>query len=128
MAEIRAREDIECPGGMLAFLAYPKAAGRYPVVILMHERYGLVAHTKDLARRCAADGYVVMAPNFFFKHPDQKVLNAGDSRYDMTDPESVELIKDYQNRHPGPSDIVAVAEVADQDQDVTDDDDGQQHD
>src|SRR5439155_2192639 len=35
----------------------------------------------------------VVAPNFFFKHPDQRVLNAGDSRYDITDPESVELIK-----------------------------------
>ena len=93
MAEIRARDDIECPGGMPAFLAYPKAAGRYPVVVLMHERYGLVAHTKDLARRCAADGYVVLAPNFFFKHPDQKSLNAGNARYDMTDPESLVLLK-----------------------------------
>ena len=58
----------------------------------MHERYGLVKHTKDQAMRCARDGFAVLAPNFFFKHPDQKVLNAGDSRYDMTDPESVELI------------------------------------
>ncbi len=85
MAEIATNENIECPGGMPAFLAYPKAAGRYPVVVLMHERYGLVAHAKDLARRCAADGYVVLAPNFFFKHPDQKALNAGNERYDMTD-------------------------------------------
>ena len=28
-----------------------------------------------------------MAPNFFFRHPDQKQLNAGNSRYDITDPE-----------------------------------------
>src|SRR5882672_3068356 len=93
MAEIATNENIECPGGMPAFLAYPKAAGRYPVVVLMHERYGLVAHAKDLARRCAADGFVVLAPNFFFRHPDQTALNAGDSRYDLTDPESVELLK-----------------------------------
>jgi len=70
MAEITTNEEIECPGGMPAFLAYPKAPGRHPVVVLMHERYGLVAHAKDLARRCAADGYVVLAPNFFFRHPD----------------------------------------------------------
>ena len=86
-------EDIECPGGMPAFLAWPAEAGRYPVVILMHERYGLVAHTKDLARRCAEDGFAVLAPNFFFKHPDQKALNAGDARYDMTDSESVTLLR-----------------------------------
>ena len=59
----------------------------------MHERYGLVKHTQDQAMRCARDGFAVLAPNFFFRHPDQKVLNAGDCRYDMTDPESVELIK-----------------------------------
>ena len=84
---------IECPGGMPAFLARPEGAGRFPAVILMHERYGLVQHAKDLAMRCAHDGYVVLAPNFFYRHPDQKQLNAGDSRYDMTDPESVELLK-----------------------------------
>ena len=48
---------------------------------------------QDQAMRCARDGFAVLAPNFFFRHPDQKVLNAGNSRYDITDPESVELIK-----------------------------------
>jgi carboxymethylenebutenolidase len=86
-------QDITCGNGMPAFLAYPASGGTFPTVILMHERYGLVKHTRDQAMRCAHDGFAVLAPNFFFKHPDQKILNAGDSRYDMTDPESVELIK-----------------------------------
>src|ERR1044071_7659059 len=85
-------EEITCQNGMPAFLAYPTGGGRFPTVVLMHERYGLVKHFKDQAMRCARDGFAVLAPNFFFRHPDQKVLNAGDSRYDMTDPESVELI------------------------------------
>ena len=94
---IATRGDIEtksltCANGMPVFLARPSGAGRHPVVVLMHERYGLVAHTKDLARRCASDGYVALAPNFFFRHPDQAKLNAGYSRYDITDPESVELL------------------------------------
>jgi carboxymethylenebutenolidase len=62
------------------------------VIVLMHERYGLVAHTRDLARRCAADGFLVVAPNFFYRHPDQAALNAGNSRYDMTDAEALDLI------------------------------------
>ena len=77
---------------MPVYVAQPKTAGRYPAVILMHERYGLVQHTEDLARRCAEDGFVVCAPNFFFRHPDQRALNAGDSRYDLTDPELVQLL------------------------------------
>ena len=92
-AQELAGEEIVCPGGMPAYLARPRSPGRYPAIVLMHERYGLVEHAKDLARRCARDGYTVLAPNFFFKHPDQKNLNAGASRYDMTDPESVDYLK-----------------------------------
>ena len=72
---------------------YPTGGGKFPTVVLMHERYGLVKHTKDQAMRCARDGFTVLAPNFFYKHPDQKTLNAGDGRYDMTDPESNELMR-----------------------------------
>jgi len=86
-------EEITCRNGMPAFIAYPSGGGRFPAVVLMHERYGLVKHTRDQAMRCARDGYAVIAPNFFFKHPDQATLNKGDSRYDMTDPESVELMR-----------------------------------
>jgi carboxymethylenebutenolidase len=86
-------EDVVCSNGMPAVVAYPaEASGKLPVVVLMHERYGLVQHTKDQAARCARDGYAVIAPNFFFRHPDQVALNNGDSRYDMTDPESNELM------------------------------------
>lgn len=89
MAEGVATEDILCPGSMPAFLAVPReAAGRLPVVVLMHERYGLVQHTRDLAVRCAKDGFLTIAPNFFFKHPDQAALNRGDGRYDLGDVES----------------------------------------
>jgi len=86
-------EDITCDNGMPAVLAYPAGGGSFPTVILMHERYGLVQHTRDQATRCARDGYAVLAPDFFFRHPDQAALNAGKSRYDLTDPEAVELIK-----------------------------------
>ena len=94
MAQASVRsEDIVCPGGMPAFLARPDRPGTFPVVVLMHERYGLVKHSKDLALRAASDGVLAVAPNFFFKHPDQQTLNAGNSRYDLSDPESVQLIR-----------------------------------
>jgi carboxymethylenebutenolidase len=86
-------ESITCANGMPAFLAYPAGAAKLPAIILMHERYGLVKHTRDQAIRCARDGFAVLAPNFFFKHPDQRKLNAGETRYDITDPESVTYLK-----------------------------------
>jgi carboxymethylenebutenolidase len=86
-------QDITCDNGMPAVLAYPVGGQNLPTIILMHERYGLVRHTRDQATRCARDGYAVLAPNFFFRHPDQAALNAGNARYDLSDPEAVELIK-----------------------------------
>jgi carboxymethylenebutenolidase len=97
MSENRSTEiatrDIVCADGLPAFVAHPAGSGRYPVVVLMHERYGLVQHTRDLAMRCARDGFYTVAPNFFYKHPDLNALNAGNSRYDLSDPESVAYSK-----------------------------------
>jgi carboxymethylenebutenolidase len=79
-------------GGLPAYLSVPKVKGKAPAIVLMHERYGLVQHTKDLADRFAREGYVCIAPDCFFKHPDQAALHKGDARYDLTDPESVEYL------------------------------------
>jgi dienelactone hydrolase len=64
----------------------------------MHERYGLVQLTRDQTMRCARDGYAVLAPNFFFRHPDPAALNAGNARYGLTDPQSIELIAEGARR------------------------------
>ncbi|MCH8858453.1 MAG: dienelactone hydrolase family protein [Proteobacteria bacterium] len=87
-------EEITCPGGMPALVARPKTGGRRPSVILMHERYGLVSHSRDLARRCARDGFFVIAPDFFHKYPDQDALHAGTARYDFSDSEAIASLRD----------------------------------
>lgn len=80
-------------GGLPAFLAMPAdRAAPAPAVVLMHERYGFVQHTRDLAERFARDGFVCIAPDCFFRHPDQAALHAGDARYDITDGEAAELL------------------------------------
>lgn len=48
-----------------------------PSVILLHERYGLVQHTGDLARTLASEGYCVATPDLFFYVADQEGLHAG---------------------------------------------------
>ena len=93
MAEIITR-TMTCAGGLPAFLAIPAAlAAPAPAVVLMHERYGFVRHTRELAERFARDGFVCIAPDCFFRHPDQAALHAGDSRYDITDDEAAEHLE-----------------------------------
>ena len=85
-------QDLRC-GEMPAFLAVPASAGPAPTVIVIHERYGLVQHTRDLARRFAADGFVAIAPDLYFRHPDQAALHRGDVGCDVSDPVAVAALE-----------------------------------
>jgi carboxymethylenebutenolidase len=52
------------PAGQIeAYLARPKPAGSYPGIIVIHENRGLNEHTRDVARRFAAEGFVALAPD-----------------------------------------------------------------
>ena len=62
--------DRTIPG----FLARPAAEGRYPVVILVSEIFGLHEYIRDTCRRLAKAGYVVLAPDFFVRAGDPSVM------------------------------------------------------
>ena len=62
--------DRTIPG----FLARPAAKGRYPVVILVSEIFGLHEYIRDTCRRLAKAGYVVLAPDFFVRAGDPSVM------------------------------------------------------
>jgi carboxymethylenebutenolidase len=47
------------------YLAWPaNASGKLPAVVVVHENRGLVPHIKDVARRLALEGFLVLAPDF----------------------------------------------------------------
>ncbi len=73
------QSTVQLPNGGDAFLAKPGTPGPHPVMILMHERYGLVQHTKDLAVRFATEGHVALAPNLYFREPNQEELRRGEA-------------------------------------------------
>jgi carboxymethylenebutenolidase len=89
MSGIRAR-TITCGAGMPALVAVPDTDAKVPVVIVMHERYGFVRHTRDLTERFAHEGLVAIAPDLYFRHPDQQALHSGAAGYDMSDSEAVQ--------------------------------------
>jgi len=73
-------------------LYQPREAAKGAVVIL-HERYGLVQHTLDLAQRLAADGYVALAPDLFSRWDgDRDALRRGDVRVTLPDGEVAAVI------------------------------------
>jgi carboxymethylenebutenolidase len=82
---------VRIAGGLSAFRALPRAKGRRPAVILLHERYGIVQHTKDLIVKFARAGYVALAPDLFWRFTGDKIaLQRGDTRADMRDSEALD--------------------------------------
>ena len=51
-------------GKVSAYLARPVKSAKYPGVIVIHENAGLNDHYRDVTRRLAKEGYVVLTPDY----------------------------------------------------------------
>ncbi len=49
------------------YLARPIGPGPYPGIILIHEVFGLLEHTREMARKFAAHGYITIAPDLYYR-------------------------------------------------------------
>ncbi len=57
-------------GDMAAYVAKPLDAAHLPILIVVAEIFGLNDHIRDVVRRFAAEGYLAIAPDFFFRVGD----------------------------------------------------------
>ena len=55
---------------MPAYFAHPKKKGSYPVVIVIHEIFGVHEYIRDVCRRLAKEGFYAVAPYLYFRHGD----------------------------------------------------------
>ena len=59
-------QTVQYPSGQFqieGYLVKPKGGGRHPAVLVIHENRGLNEHTRDVARRFAAEGFVALGPD-----------------------------------------------------------------
>ncbi len=57
-------------GPVETYLSRPETSEPRPAIVVIHEVWGLVDHTKDVANRFAREGYVALAPNLFSSDPE----------------------------------------------------------
>jgi len=50
-------------GKVMGYLSRPKAKGKRPAVVVIHQNKGLNPHIEDVTRRLAAEGYLTLAPD-----------------------------------------------------------------
>jgi len=67
-----------------AYLTHPKKAGKFPAVMVIHENRGLNDHIRDVARRLALEGFLVLAPDAL-SLADKKAKNSDEARELMRD-------------------------------------------
>ncbi|MGQ0767243.1 MAG: dienelactone hydrolase family protein [Gemmatimonadota bacterium] len=49
---------------IMAWVVYPRTTGRAPVVVVVHEIFGLSTWVRGVADQVAADGFIAIAPDF----------------------------------------------------------------
>lgn len=74
-----------------ATLAYPAADGKYPAVILWPDIVGSRPIFREMAREFAAEGYVVLVPNSFYRS-----MRPGDAELDPWDKETRPILMQYR--------------------------------
>src|SRR5947207_14327994 len=86
-------QKLRFGGDCEGFLQLPRGEAPAGAVVILHERYGLVQHTLDLAQRLAADGYVALAPDLFSRwQGDRDALRRGDARVTLPDDELAAVV------------------------------------
>ena len=67
--------QIPVAGGKIpAYRAMPAKPGRYPVVLVVQEIFGVHEHIKDVCRRYAKLGYFAIAPEMFARQGDVSTM------------------------------------------------------
>jgi carboxymethylenebutenolidase len=52
------------------YRAYPQGDGNFPLLLVIHEIFGVHEHIKDVCRRFAKQGYYAIAPDLFARQGD----------------------------------------------------------
>jgi carboxymethylenebutenolidase len=77
--------DIKTPDGVAdSALYYPAGKGRWPAVVIWTDILGLRPVFRDMGRRLASQGYVVLVPNPFYRKAHAPVV---DGAFDFNKPE-----------------------------------------
>ncbi len=62
-------------GTVFGYLTRPKASGKYPAIIVIHQNTGLNEHIRDVARRLAKQGYAALAVDYLSRQGGTDKVN-----------------------------------------------------
>jgi carboxymethylenebutenolidase len=94
--------DITFPAAdgatLMAYLARPRAEGRFPAVLVQHENAGTSEHFRDIARRFAKNGFVGLHLDLLSRQGGTEAVPANERGAALTGPGSAEQwVSDWQD-------------------------------
>ncbi|MBC2666721.1 dienelactone hydrolase family protein [Novosphingobium flavum] len=110
---------VSIPGwhGLTGYLAMPvsppKKGKRYPAIVIQVDNRGMNAHTKDIARRFALEGFITLAPDFLGPYggqpADEKLADdMGEKQKDQEIVNFIRQAEDYLRSRPDVGKVGAV--------------------
>jgi carboxymethylenebutenolidase len=72
---------------LMAWIVYPKSVAKAPVVVVVHEIFGLSTWVRSVADQAAADGFIAIAPDFISR------VRGGPSTVELPGDSAVRLIR-----------------------------------
>lgn len=98
--------DVKTADGVMpVHLVVPDGDGRFGGVIVAMEAFGLNDHIKSVAARIAREGYVVAAPDFYYRSSGDRVVG-----YDEL-PRAIQLMMDLPGYDAVTADVKAAIEL-----------------
>lgn len=76
---------------LMAWVVYPAARQKAPVVVVVHEIFGLSSWIRGVADQVAADGFIAIAPDFLSR------VRGGPSSQELPDTMATRLIRDVSS-------------------------------
>lgn len=76
-----------------AFIAKPEGVTKAPAVIVIHEWWGLNAHTEDIAQRYAREGFIAVAADLYDGVTTKDAKEAGDLMSALKPEQGIESLK-----------------------------------
>lgn len=77
------------PDSIMAWVVYPKTSRKAPVVVVVHEIFGLSTWVRGVADQVAAEGFIAIAPDFLSK------VRGGPTTVELPGDSAQKLIRGY---------------------------------
>jgi carboxymethylenebutenolidase len=82
---------------MMAYWARPRAEGRFPAVMIVHENRGISEHFRDVTRRYAKNGYAAIVLDLLSRQGGTEAVPANEIGSIISGPDAAQqFVEDYQ--------------------------------